>query len=219
MRVELGTPVRCKDAELGEVADIVIDPSARRVTHLVVQPWHGALLGARLVPVELVESDEAQQLVTLRCTREDFARLDSVRESAGDSPGGDFQTDDQEWDVGVVDVLAPPPPPAAEPATFFPSFPPQVVVSYDRIPKDEVELRQSSPVRSCDDRGLGHVEALVVDEQDRVTHFVLRHRRLLRARNVEIPVASIEQIGNDVVTLMLTRKQVSGLPTESPGRR
>ena len=48
---------------------------------------------------------------------------------------------------------------------------------------------------------------------------MLRHRRLLRARNVEIPVASIEQIGNDVVTLMLTRKQVSGLPTESPGRR
>ena len=55
MRLELGAPVRCTNEELGELADVVIDPVRKRVTHLVVQPRHEHGL-ARLVPVELVEA-------------------------------------------------------------------------------------------------------------------------------------------------------------------
>ena len=40
MRLELGAPVRCTDEELGELADLVIDPVMKRVTHLVVNPRH-----------------------------------------------------------------------------------------------------------------------------------------------------------------------------------
>ncbi len=38
MRLDLGSPVRCTDDAFGELADVVIDPETRRVTHLVVQP-------------------------------------------------------------------------------------------------------------------------------------------------------------------------------------
>ena len=55
MRLDLGTSVRCSDTAFGELADVVVDPAARRVTHLVVEEddSHGR---RRLVPVTLVVS-------------------------------------------------------------------------------------------------------------------------------------------------------------------
>ena len=38
MRLEIGNRVRCTDGAYGELADIVIDPLEKRVTHLVIQP-------------------------------------------------------------------------------------------------------------------------------------------------------------------------------------
>src|SRR5437762_906354 len=55
MRLELGTPVRCTDKAYGELADVVIDPIAKRVTHLVVRPSQQEALETRLVPIELAE--------------------------------------------------------------------------------------------------------------------------------------------------------------------
>ena len=49
MRLELGTSVRCTDDTFGELADVVIDPISKRLTHLVVRPRHEDGL-ARLVP-------------------------------------------------------------------------------------------------------------------------------------------------------------------------
>ena len=44
----------CTDGSFGKLVDVVLDPTSRRVTHLVVEhdrdPWL-----ARLVPVELAE--------------------------------------------------------------------------------------------------------------------------------------------------------------------
>ena len=51
VRLDLGCPVHCSDGDFGELADVVIDPTTRRVTHLVVQPHDGAAK-AVLVPVE-----------------------------------------------------------------------------------------------------------------------------------------------------------------------
>jgi len=67
MRLELGTPVRCTDRPYGELADVVIDPIANRVTHLVAKPSGGG--SARLVPIELVEAgDDDEDEIRLRCT-------------------------------------------------------------------------------------------------------------------------------------------------------
>jgi hypothetical protein len=44
MRLALGSAVRCADGEAGVLADLVVDPRARRVTHLVVEPRHRHVL-------------------------------------------------------------------------------------------------------------------------------------------------------------------------------
>jgi hypothetical protein len=40
MRLELGSRVDCTDESFGTLADVVIDPTSRRVTHLVVERDH-----------------------------------------------------------------------------------------------------------------------------------------------------------------------------------
>ena len=60
MRLEIGDRVRCTDGVYGELADIVIDPLEKRVTHLVVRPEQGEG-GARLVPIQLAKGSDDEQ--------------------------------------------------------------------------------------------------------------------------------------------------------------
>ena len=76
MRLELGTPVRCSDDTFGELADVVIDPINKRLTHLVVQPSRQEGQAARLVPVELAEGSEEESEISLDCTVEEVNRLE-----------------------------------------------------------------------------------------------------------------------------------------------
>jgi hypothetical protein len=56
----------------GKVTRVVVDPVARVVTHLVVEPRHRPGLG-RLVQLDLVDAATPKE-VRLRCTRAEQAR-------------------------------------------------------------------------------------------------------------------------------------------------
>jgi sporulation protein YlmC with PRC-barrel domain len=208
MRLELGTPVRCSDGAFGELADLVIDPTKRCVTHLVVQPRleHG-IAGARLVPVELADSAGDRSQITLGCTLDELSRRDPVEEVAYLRLGG-FPVEDPDWDVGVSNVLAQPYYGGELAGAGYPD----AELLYDRVPKGEVELRRASLVTSSDGHGLGRVEAFVVDEGDSVTHFVLERGHLWGRRDVTIPIGAVEKIETDEVTLGLTKHEVGELP-------
>src|ERR1700712_1385234 len=107
MRLDLGGTVRCTDGVFGELADIVIDPTTRRLTHLVVQP-HGHHELGRLVPAGPAHREEgADATIVLDATIEAIRALDPVQESAylrlGESP-----VEEPGWDIGVRGVLAMP---------------------------------------------------------------------------------------------------------------
>jgi hypothetical protein len=52
---EIGAEVSCSDGACGELSRVVVDPVARTITHLVVEPAHGHAPG-RLVPVGLAQT-------------------------------------------------------------------------------------------------------------------------------------------------------------------
>jgi sporulation protein YlmC with PRC-barrel domain len=195
---------------LGELADLVIDPTKRRVTHLVVAPREKeALAGSRLIPIELADSAAEQSEITLRCTVDEARKLDPVDEITYLRVGG-LPVDDPDWDVGVSDVLAMPYYGVGDPAGA--SYPSDVEMTYDRIPKDEVEVRRSSLVTSSDGHDLGRVEAFVVDEEDKVTHFILERGHLWGRRDITIPISAVTKIETDAVTVGLTKDEVKALP-------
>ena len=206
MRLELGAPVRCTDEELGELADVVIDPITKRVTHLVVQPRHEHGL-ARLVPVELAESGgEEKPTILLNCTVEEVRRFAPVQEFAY-LRLDEFPVDDPDWDVGIMDVLAMP---YYESGLGPGNYTSDTGIIYDRVPKGEVEIRRASAVTSADGHHLGHVDGFLV-EGDQITHIVLEHGHLWGRREVTIPIGAVTKVETDAVTLGLSKDEVEAL--------
>jgi sporulation protein YlmC with PRC-barrel domain len=210
VRLELGIPVRCSDAAYGELADVVIDPTQKRVTHIVVRPHDQEALASRLVPVELVEATSGEQELMLRCSVDDVNNLDTVQEFAYFRLG-EFPTSDSRWDVGVSDVLASPYYEGSGLGEYVGDVGATDAVTYDRVPKGEVEVRRSSPVYSTDEHHLGHVEGFVVDGEDHITHIVLERGHLWGKRDVTIPIGAVAKVETDQVTLSLSKDEVGAL--------
>ncbi len=209
MRLDLGTPVDCSDSPLGELADIVIDPTTRQITHLVVEPKHGLYM-RRLVPIGLVRAGDGEPLV-LDCSIDDAAGLEHAEEMAY-LRLGEFPVEDPRYDVTVSEMLALPYYQGIDmPSAGLYGYEQGVEVRYERVPKGEVEVRRSSPVRSSDDHHLGHVEGLIVDDEQHITHFVLEHGHLWGKRDVTIPIGAVDRVESEAVVLALTKDEVGAL--------
>lgn len=209
MRLELGSPVRCSDEVFGQLADVVVDPITKRVTHLVVQPHNQHRL-ARLVPVALADPGEsAAPAISLRSTVEEVRRLAPVQEFAY-LRLGEFPVDDPDWDVGIQEVLAMPYYGASGLTGYTTGLDPHVGISYDRVPKGDVEIRRSSRVTSSDGHDVGHVDGFLVDD-DQITHLVLGHGHLWGRREVTIPIGAVAKVESDEVTLGLSKDELGAL--------
>jgi sporulation protein YlmC with PRC-barrel domain len=208
-RLDTGREVRCTDAPYGELADIVIDPIAKRVTHLVVQP-HRDHTRASLVPVDLAgNADDAA--ILLGCTVDEVAHMPRVQEL--DYRRLDmFPVEDPDWDVGIETVLAMP---YYEPMGFDGPMPfdSNVQVSYDRVPKGDVEIQRTSSVLDSDGRHLGSVDGFVVDSDGQITHVVLERGHLFGKREITLPIGAVSRVETDIVTLNLGKHDVERLPT------
>ncbi|TML29194.1 MAG: hypothetical protein E6G26_04070 [Actinobacteria bacterium] len=215
MRLELDKPVMCEEQEVGMLADLVVDPVAKRVTHLVVKQKHGRG-ESHLVPIELVEATEQVGGIVLTCSRAELDALPPVEEFSY-LRLDQVATDDPNWDVGVSDVLALP---------YYDSTglagPVDAVgdmgVVYDRVPKGEVEVRRSSRVMSADGHYLGDVDGFLLDEDDHITHFVLERGHLWGRREVTVPIGAVDSVESDVVTLELSKDEVGDLPSHKVHR-
>ena len=216
MRLELGKPVNCTDGPFGKLADVIIDPTKRAVTHLVVEPDDHSK--ARLVPIELASDEQDEtSAIAVRCSVEEAGRFEPAEETAyirlGESPELD-----PGWEMGVESVLVSPYYTYGSVGglgyeTMPADYDPHVSVTYDRIPKGEVEVRRASDVTSSDGHHLGEVDGFLVDDDDAITHFVLERGHLWGRREVTIPINAVAQVFTDAVTLTLTKDEVGELPS------
>ena len=219
MRLEIGIRVRCTDAAYGELADIVIDPLEKRVTHLVVQPEQAGG-EARLVPISLAKGNDGEKReIELACTLDEAQRFESVHEQAylrlGERPA-----EDPDWDIGVEDVLAMPYYAGLDDdvGAYWGDPDPHVSMYYDRVPKGEVEVRRASAVISADGHSLGEVDGFVVDADEQITHFVLERGHLWGRREVTIPIGAVAKVETDEVHVALSKDDVGALPAVRVGR-
>jgi sporulation protein YlmC with PRC-barrel domain len=181
----LGARASCPDGFCGVVSGTVVDPAARRVTHLVIEPENGAV--ARLVPLDLVEGTADD--VRLRCTLDEFGRLDPAEKVLGDtwSGAGDYSSRGQGQGRRrplVVDHV---------------------------VPLGETEVYRHQSVQAVDGQ-IGQVEGFMVNPADeKVTHILLEEGHLWGRRQVAIPVSAVASI-EDGIRLNLTKRQVEDLP-------
>jgi sporulation protein YlmC with PRC-barrel domain len=208
-RIALGSPVHCGSSAVGKVADVLVDPVDRQLTHVVVKTRDKEVLR---MPVELVDLARDRPGVALTCTEEELAALEPIRHFAYlgfDEP----PETDAGSDVGVEEVLALPYYETTEFGDYVGDFDTGVALTYDAIPKGEAELRHTSAVRSVDGHDVGHVDGLILDDAA-ITHVLLGHGHLWRARHVAIPIEDVDAIETDVVTVRLSKHEVDTLPRE-----
>ncbi len=196
----IGAKVDASDGECGALARVVVDPVAQALTHLVVAPKHHRGLG-RLVPVELVEAVEGDQ-IRLRCTTAHFDELDDAEDvqflpaNTGLLGYGSHALMWPHYGLGM--------PLGGVGAEREPMF-------TDRVPVGEVEVHRGDPVHASDG-WIGSVQGLVIDPKDHhMTHVLLQEGHLWGSKQVAIPIGAASRVG-EVIRVELTRQQVQELP-------
>jgi sporulation protein YlmC with PRC-barrel domain len=212
MELRLEEHVQTTDGMSGTLADLVIDPAKRSVTHVVVRAGEPDP-AARLVPLQLVTGGGAPgEAVSLSCTADELARLESVQGYAY-LPVDERPAPDSQWDVGVEDVVMMPSYQGADLGVYTAEIDANVGVTYDRVPKGEVEIRRSSVVASSDGRELGSVHAVVVDD-GLITQVVVEHGHLWRKHTASVPIASVATLETNAIGLALTKDEFEKLPSQ-----
>ena len=199
----IGSEAVGSDGYRGEVLAVVVDPAARTVTHLVVEP-HGRAGLARLVPLELAELAGAEPgPIPLRCTEAEFMSLEPAEETLA------------EFVPGYPDPVQLLPPgwhgaggPTADGGTIL-RIPEKETV--DIVPPGEVEERRGDHVHASDG-DVGHLRGLRIDPGSRrVTHVLVREGHVWGHQDVDIPAEMVAGFG-DGIRLSVTRQQVRDLP-------
>jgi sporulation protein YlmC with PRC-barrel domain len=201
----IGAEASCTDGDCGEVRRVIVNPVARQVTHLVVEP-KGRMGLARLVPLDLVETSGSQ--VRIRCTLAEFAELEPAEET-------EFIPGSQGYAAyGPEQVLVWPYYGLGGAATVTDAAALQgtsQTVTYDTIPLGEVEVRRGDAVQATDG-SIGRVHGLVVDPRTHhVTHVLLAEGHLWGKKEVAIPIRSVTRV-DEGIQLNITKKQVEDLP-------
>lgn len=209
-RFTMGARVECSDGACGTVTRVVIDPIARALTHLVVEPKHRVGLG-RLVPLSLL--DPASVEIRLRCTVADFDELDAAEETHY-LTGSNTYSDYAEARVLVLpyyglgvgrggDV---------EVGTGADTGPLVRSDITDLLPAGEVAIHRGDQVHAVDGE-IGHVQGIVIaDPGHQVTHVLLQEGHLFGRKDVAIPIGTVASVDAGI-RLSITKQQVQDLPS------
>ena len=216
----IGSEVVCSEGACGELRRVVVNPVARALTHLVVEPRFQEGTG-RLVPIDLVDS--AAKEIRIRCTMAAFHALEEAEETHF------LQGAAGQWGYGQGQMLSLP---------LFAlgmgmrgmggmggmgmgmgmggmgmrgmSMGPQSTTE-DRVPEGEVEVRRGEHVHATDGE-IGRVQGFVIDPTDHhLTHVLLDEGHLWGKKRVAIPISAVKDV-NDGVRLSITKGEVGDLP-------
>jgi sporulation protein YlmC with PRC-barrel domain len=216
-----GSEVAGSDGVCGDLRRVIVDPDARAVSRLVVEPKHRQGEG-HLVPIDLVNSTGTK--IQLRCSTSEFSRLQDAEQTHFVPEAGKVSyTEDQMRSIpsyggmaggggmaglgsgsmggmGVGGMGAMGRGPVR-----------QAIVTEDRVPAGTVELCHGQPVHATDG-AIGRVQGLVVDPDDHhLTHVLLDEGHLWGQKRVAIPFSAVTGV-DDGVRLNLAKDQVRDLP-------
>ena len=203
MPLRIGAAASCTDGACGQVSRIIVNPVAREVTHLAVDPKHRHGPG-RLVPVDLVDATTGQ--IRLRCTLAEFQTLRPAQEAESvrdlDPTAHPHYASDRKSGLRLYPWMYRDP--------GGPETPQQVTVDY--VPSGAVDIHHDLTVRATDG-DIGQVQGLVVESfGHQVTHVLLQEGHMRGRKEMAIPIDAVTKIGTLLIHLSLTRHQVKDLP-------
>jgi sporulation protein YlmC with PRC-barrel domain len=198
MQIPIDVEVQCTDGVAGHTAAIIIDPSTKQVTHVVVR-GKGTLLGDYLVPVDMIDQ-ATPHAVYLRWNHEKLAAAERFDRAIVVDAGGVSMEGGMLWPYAGVDSMN------------FSAPTPSAFVQVEQVPGSEVAVHVGAHVDATDGR-VGKVDEFVIDrESGAITHIILRHGHLWNKEEISVPVSAVDHIADDIVYLKLDKNAVEALP-------
>lgn len=218
--------------KIGTLDRVVIDPKTREVAYLVVRS--GLLLPEdKLIPVGLLHSVEENR-IEVKASRNDLNQLlryddqhyipaEHWRDSVDDvdtyywyPPAFGLHSMGQYPAFSAIPVTSRP---DINPDPTMKQTPPveSVRPAMDKdVPSNMVELKEGAKVIARDDKDVGHIERLLVDQEtDRVTHLVLSRGMLLKQSKL-VPAYWLTDVHDNEVHLAVDSDFLSKLPDYHP---
>ncbi len=183
----LGSEASCTDGVCGLLVRMLIDPRARRITNLMVEPAGRVGLG-RLVPLSLVDRGRSTGgELWLSCDVAAFEKLETA-DAVGLAP-----------DMGL---------------SFFGygggTIYPRAIVR-EVVPPGEKEVQEDEPARASDGE-IGHLHGLLADAENHdVTALLFQVGHLWGHKVVAIPISAVVGFETDI-PLSLSQREVLDLP-------
>ena len=194
MDIPVNADVYCDGHRCGVSTYIIMNPTTKKITHLVVKEKSFPHI-ERLVPIEFV-LETSPQKIQLRCTPnqleelESFIETDFTRTVIPEYASSKFMT----WPYVIPETE-------------------MIPVPHKRIPPGELAVRRGAHVEATDGHA-GRVDEFLVNPTDGyITHLVLREGHLWGQKDVTIPVSQIDHIENNTVHLKLDKHSVEALPS------
>jgi hypothetical protein len=197
----IGTAAVCRDGFPGELKSLVVDPAARAVTHLVIEPEGGQGL-ARLVPLD--HADATAEPIRLRYTEAEFKDLSPAEETLAEFVPG--------YEV-PVQLL-----PAGEgwrgaggPVADGEAITPQIreMETIPLVPETEVEESRGDQVHATDGH-VGQFHGLRVNPDNGEVLHVLVKRHPWGHAELAVPIGKVSGFEAGV-QLSITKQEVKDL--------
>jgi hypothetical protein len=196
----IGAAAACTDGFAGELKGLVVEPRARAVTHLVIEPEHAQGL-ARLVPLD--HADATAEPIRLGYTEAEFKDLDPAEETLAEFVPG-YEGPVQLLPAG--EGWRPADDPVAAGETI-----PQIreMETLPLVPENEVEESRSEQVRATDGH-LGQLQGLRVNPETGEVLSVLVKRHPWGHAELAIPIGQVSGFEAGV-QLNITKQEAKDL--------
>jgi uncharacterized protein YrrD len=191
--------VHTRDGEAGRIWKVAMEPTTRKVTHLIVHK--GVLFGRNVVvPIERV-TRMAEGEVWLDASNDDLKGMADYEET-------EFTDPTEAWEYPVAFPMG---------GIIWPLQPgwgganPMLLAGThvkENIPDEDVALMSGTSVEATDGH-VGRIDRVLVDDHtNEMTGFVIR-KGFLFTRDVSAPMSWIDHVDKDAVHLKLTKQQVA----------
>lgn len=191
----IGAAAACTDGFRGELKGLVVEPRARTVTHLVIEPEHAQGL-ARLVPLD--HADAAAEPIRLGYTEAEFKDLSPAEQAMAEYVPVQLLPATLGWRSAGEEVMH-----------GDEIRPVREVEEIELVPENEVEESRGDSVGATDGR-VGQLHALRVNADDgRITQVIVKKHPWSR-KELAIPVDKVA--GFDAgIQLNITKREVQAL--------
>ena len=155
--IPLNANVECADGPGGRTSYVIIDPTAKQVTHFVVR-GNGLHSTERLIPVDWIV-ETTPDLIRLRCTRDELVTLEPFIET------GYTRAKRPRYDQACY---------RAPSSIVVPKETVMVRLKHRRVPLGKLPVHRGTRVKAIDGR-VGRVDEFLADpETGHITHLVLQ---------------------------------------------